>query len=99
MDSLILLRSIDIPLNWSSRSSRFLGEERRKQGKEKKGGETKKRKEKEEEEKRTMKIEKREGNETEKKTRIKRQIMASIHHTSSKTFLFTATCMAQTKSA
>ena len=29
MDSLILLRSIDIPLNWSSRSSRFLGEERR----------------------------------------------------------------------
>ena len=44
MDSLILLRSIDIPLNWSSRSSRFLGEERRKQGKEKKGGETKKRK-------------------------------------------------------
>lgn len=84
MDSLILLRSIDIPLNWSSRSSRFLGEERRegRKGERKEGGETKKGK------RRGRKEYKENGEEgkkqnREKKMRIKRQIVASIHHTPS----------------
>ena len=47
-----MLRSIDIPLNWSSRSSRFLGEERREEERGEKGGEERGRRDKEREGKR-----------------------------------------------
>ena len=82
MDSLILLRSIDIPLNWSSRSSRFLGEERREE--ERRRGKREERQRKG----RGRKEDKENGEEgkkrnIEKKMKIKRQIMASIHHTPS----------------
>lgn len=92
-----MLRSIDIPLNWSSRSSRFLGEERREEERGEKGGEERGRRDKEREEKRKKRGQGkwRRGKETEHREENEDQETDHGFHTPHKIFLFTA--MAQTK--